>query len=218
MKKNSIIFGLILLTFGMMSCRSGEEQSYKNFIGTWGVERIEYWVYNVDYAGQPIAASFEMDTMYEYDVNDPGYGIQMVYNSDKTGEYRDFAIDSMWFKWNETYQEYDMYLAPPDDYDSVIYCPDTTLVYTFKYLYDDESHDLVMKMSNQHTFMMTIAELTDNSLISENVWDYDETTHTEKMEKFFMKKVGAAPKQASKGTHPQHPVSRMTQALFNVEH
>ena len=216
------MMGLMVLAIGISACHHDneqEEQSYKTLIGTWGVDKLEYWLCNVDYAGQPIAASFVLDTSYDYDVNDPGYGIQLVYNSDKTGEYRDFAIDSMWFKWNETNGRYDVYLAPPKDgFDSVIYCPDTTLVYSFRYLYDAENRDLIMKMSNQHTLMMTLVELTENSIVSENPFDYDETTYTEKIEKFYLKRVGDAPKHSAKAPQRHHPVSRLTQELFHQEH
>ena len=205
----------LAVMFILFACGDSNE---KSFVGTWGIEKLEYWKYNVDYAGNPITASYFLDTVYEYDVNDPSYGIQLVFNKDKTGEYRDFAIDSIWFKWNETLGRYDTYLAPPaTGYDSVIYCPDTTLVYSFRYVYDEDDHDLVMKMSNLHTFMMTIVEFTDNSIISENRFDLDEETHTEKMEKFYMKRVGNASKQGAKsGIH--HPVSRLTMELFNQEH
>lgn len=213
--KRFIYLTLSLAVIFVLSSCGGPD--YKSFVGTWGIEKLEYWHYNVDYAGNPITASYVLDTTYEYDVNDPGYGIQLIFREDKSGEYRDFAIDSIWFKWNETSGMYDSYLAPPaSGYDSVIYCPDTTLVYSFRYVYDEEDQDLVMKLSNNHTFMMTILELTDNSIVSVNLFDLNQETHTEKMEKFYMKRVGKASKQVSKsGNH--YPVSRLTQELFNQE-
>ena len=209
-----------MVLVGMASCGGHEDNkpSYKSFIGTWGVERIEYWEYNIDYAGNPIAASYEKTGEYEYDVNDPSYGIQLVYNSDKSGEYRDFAIDSMWFKWDETIQDYDVYLTAPDEFDSVIACPDTMLVYHYTYLYDADESALYMNMDYLRTFMMKITELNDDSFISENRFNLDQATHTEKMEKFFMKRVGNAPKQASRSAQRHQPVSRLTQELFNQKH
>lgn len=219
MKKISFILGFIVLTLGMASCGGHDDNkpTYKNFIGTWGVEKIEYWEYNIDYAGNPIAASYEKTGEFEYDVNDPGYGIQLVYNSDKSGEYRDFAIDSMWFKWDETIQDYDVYLTKPEEFDSVIACPDTTLIYRYTYLFDSDENALYMNMDYLRTFKMTIVELNEDSFISENRFSLDQATHTEKMEKFFMKRVGNAPK-SFRSTQRHQPVSRLTQELFNQEH
>ena len=69
---------------------SCSKTDFKSFIGTWGVEKIEY--YNIDYAGNPIAASLETFT---FDPNDTNNGIQLVFRTDKTGEMRDSAIDSI---------------------------------------------------------------------------------------------------------------------------
>ncbi|MBP5573567.1 MAG: hypothetical protein J6X40_05310 [Bacteroidales bacterium] len=225
MKKIAFIAAMMLMVFGMASCggsdnggsEGGDSQSYKNFIGVWGVEKLEYWEYNIDYAGNPIAASYEKTGEFEYDVNDPGYGIQLVYNSDKTGEYRDFAIDSIWFKWNEELQDYDVYLVRPDGgFDSVIYCPDTTLVNQYTYLYDADDMDLYMNMDYLRTFKMHIVELTDNTFVSENRYQQDQATHTEKLERFFMKKVGPAPKSVAKGGQSRHNrVPHLSQELFH---
>lgn len=223
MKKFSFIAVMMLLAFSLGSCQDPQNnedeggQTYRNFIGVWGVEKIEYWEYNIDYAGNPIAASYEKTSEFEYDVEDPSYGIQLVYNSDKTGEYRDFAIDSMWFKWNESIQDYDMYLVRPDEgYDSVIYCPDTILVSRYTYLYDDEDKALYMNMDYLRTFKMEIVELTDSTFLSENRYQLDQGTHTEKMEKFFMKRVGPAPKNVAKASQERHnPVPEMSRTLFH---
>lgn len=223
MKKTAFIIGMMVLALGLASCgpKNDENQTtYKSFIGTWGIEKLEYWLYNIDYAGQPIAASYILDTAYDFDVNDPNYGIQLVFNKDKTGEYRDFAIDSIWFKWNENKQKYDVYLAPPvTGYDSVIYCPDTTLVYQFSYLYDNEEDALYMNMDYLSTLRMKIVEITESAFVSENRYDVDPDTHTEKMEKFYMKRVSKASQSSAKSAQgcPQR-VSRLTQELFNQEH
>ena len=57
------------------------ESAEKVFIGTWGVEKIDY--YNIDYAGNPIVASI---MTYAYDPNDISNGIQLVFREDNTGE------------------------------------------------------------------------------------------------------------------------------------
>jgi len=212
MKKITLLALFAIVAMQFTSCGKLNE---KAFVGTWGVEKIEY--YNIDYAGNPIAASYEKTGEFEYDVNDPGYGIQLVYNSDKSGEYRDFAIDSMWFKWDETIQDYDVYLTKPEEFDSVIACPDTTLIYRYTYLFDSDENALYMNMDYLRTFKMTIVELNEDSFISENRFRLDQATHTEKMEKFFMKRVGNAPK-SFRSTQRHQPVSRLTQELFNQEH
>ena len=220
MKRIVCFFGLLILTLGMFSCRGHNEDdqlTYKAFIGTWGLEKLEYWKYNIDYAGNPIAASYEKTHEYDYDINDPDYGIHLVYNSDKTGEYRDFAIDSMWFKWNEKFQRFDVYLVAPDEgFDSVIYCPDTVLVRAFDYFYDAERSNLYMTMSNHDNFNMHVAEHTDNTLVMENIYELDEDTHTEKMEKYCMKRVGPAPKQSAKVMQGRkHRVPYLSRKLFH---
>ena len=109
MRKISLwVVALVALLF--TSC--GKED-FKSFVGTWGVEKLEY--YNIDYAGNPIAASLES---YSYDPEDANNSIQLVFREDKTGEMRDGAIDTLWLDYNEE----------TDTYETVIYNPDTILV------------------------------------------------------------------------------------------
>lgn len=215
-KLNRVIMAAFVMVF-LASCGPSD---YKQFIGTWGVERIEYWQYNIDYAGNPIAASYEMDTFYDYDVNNPNHGIQLVFKSDKSGSYRDFAIDSIWFKWNETDGQYDVYLAPPTTgYDSVIYCPDTVLVTNFSYSYDEDAQVLYMNMDYLRTFMMNIIDLTSNTFVSENRYSLDQAAHLERLERFYMKRVSDSSKSSRSGSKSRHtPAPRMSQELFNVQH
>ena len=88
------------------------------FLGIWGVEKIEY--YNIDYAGNPIAASLET---YTYDPNDIEHGIQLVFREDKTGEIRDNSVDFIdtTLVTNFTYAyDFDIYklFINEDDYQS----------------------------------------------------------------------------------------------------
>ena len=53
MKKLTLFATLAILAVMFASCKKVD---YNAFVGTWGVEKIEY--YNIDYAGNPIAASF----------------------------------------------------------------------------------------------------------------------------------------------------------------
>ena len=70
MKKVTLLTMMAMMAMLFASC---SKTDYKTFIGTWGVEKIEY--YNIDYAGNPIAASLETFT---FDPNDTNNGIQLV--------------------------------------------------------------------------------------------------------------------------------------------
>ena len=54
MKKLTLFATIAVAAILFASCNKID---YKSFVGTWGVEKIEY--YNIDYAGNPIAASME---------------------------------------------------------------------------------------------------------------------------------------------------------------
>ena len=64
MKKLTFLTMMVLAALMITSCSKSD---YKSFIGTWGVEKIEY--YNIDYAGNPIAASLETFTFNPNDTN-----------------------------------------------------------------------------------------------------------------------------------------------------
>ena len=167
---------------------SCNKTNYKSFVGTWGVEKIEY--YNIDFAGNPIAASMEA---YTYDPNDTTNGIHLVFREDKTGEMRDSAIDSVWI-WNEETQ----------NYDSSIYNPDTVMVYTFTYSYDNSESALYMRVKYTYpyeylrTFMMKVSDVTDNSFIYEN--EYDNNF----VERAYLKRVSNTTSKSTRQT-PKHP-------------
>ena len=69
MKKLGIITLCAVCTFLFASCG----KDYKTFVGTWGVEKIEY--YNIDYAGNPIAATI---VTHNYD---PDTQVLTIYNT-----------------------------------------------------------------------------------------------------------------------------------------
>ena len=155
---------------------SCSKTDFKSFIGTWGVEKIEY--YNIDYAGNPIAASLETFT---FDPNDADNGIQLTFRADKTGEMRDSAIDSLLV-------------------DSVyIQCPDTVLVTRFTYSYDKSDKSLYMNMDNSaRPFRLQIENLTSDSFTYENEYG------TDYMEKAYLKRISKSTKSASRNM-PAHP-------------
>ena len=67
MKKLTFIAVLAITALFFASCG---KKDYEKFIGTWGVEKIEY--YNIDYAGDLIPGSM---TTYDYDPNSTDNGI-----------------------------------------------------------------------------------------------------------------------------------------------
>lgn len=153
-----------------------------DFLGTWGVEKIEY--YNIDFFGQPIEASY---SIFEFDPYDIDNGIQLVFREDRTGEMRDSAVDTLWFNDG-----------------SIIVCPDTTIVNTFTYSFDELQSTLFMKMDYAHTFSMTINEMSLNSFVYVN--EYEENY----VEKAYLKRLSATPtktKSSIKTRHPKKPGS-----------
>ena len=185
MKKLTLFATLAIAALMFTSCN---KTNYKTFVGTWGVEKIEY--YNIDFAGNPIAGSMET---HIYDPNDTCNGIHLVFRENKTGEMRDSAIDTVWL-YNEETQEYDSY----------IYRPDTVMVYTFTYTYDASESSLIMKTRYTYpyeymrTFMMKVSDITDNSFIYENEYDVNF------VERAYLKRVSKATSKATRQT-PNHP-------------
>ena len=183
MKKLTLFATLAIVALLFASCNKND---YTKFVGTWGVEKIEY--YNIDYAGNPIAASLET---YSYDPNSTDNGIQLIFRSDKSGEMRDSAIDTLWTDWNQATQVYESYIP----------CPDTVLVYTFTYSYDKNEHTLYMNMNYGNsikTFQMIIDNLTDDSFSYENEYSKDY------MERAYLKRVSKSSSKSGRDvtTHP----------------
>ena len=163
------------------SCRKND---YKSFVGTWGVEKIEY--YNTDYAGNPIPSSM---TTYDMVPGDEQSGIDLIFKEDKTGEMRDRSRDTLIVEVS----------INPTVYDTII-CPDTTLVRAFTYSYDAAESILYMNMDNAHTYKMNILSLDKNSFIYENEYGQDY------VEKAYMKRISkSASKDNSRKSQPQRP-------------
>ncbi len=189
MKKLTFIMTLALTALLFASCNN--KIDYKSFVGTWGVERIEY--YNIDYAGNPIAASMQY---VDYDLDDPDNCIKLIFREDKTGEMLDSDVDTVWTDWNSETQEYESY----------IYNPDTTLVTTFTYSYVEEESTLYMNMKYSYpyvysrTFMMKISGWDGDSFIYENEYnvDYMEKAYLKRLSKTTSKSAG---RQAMKRPH-----------------
>ena len=177
MKKLTLLVALAVLM--LASCNKTD---YKSFVGTWGVERLEY--YNIDYYGHPIDASMNY---IDFDLNDPDNGIQLVFREDKTGEMRDSAVDTVWTDWNSDTQQYESY----------IYNPDTTLVTTFTFTYDKSESALYMNMRYTYpyeymrTFMMKISDMDDDSFVYENEYDVNY------LEKAYLKRISDTPSKSA---------------------
>lgn len=187
MKKLALFAVMALAALVFASCNKTD---YKSFVGTWGVEKIEY--FNIDFYGNPIDASMES---YNYNPNDPDNTIQLVFREDKTGEMRDGAIDTLWLDYNEE----------TDVYETAIYCPDTVLVYTFTYSYDKSESALYMNMKYTYpyvysrTFMMKVSDMDDNSFIYENEYNVNY------VEKAYLKRVSDVPTKSSGHDAVKHP-------------
>lgn len=173
MKKVTLLTMMAIAAMLFTSCSKND---YKSFVGKWGVEKIEY--YNIDYAGNPIAASLETFT---FDPNDADNGIQLTFRADKTGEMRDSAIDSLLV-------------------DSVyIHCPDTVVVTKFTYSYDKNDKSLYMNMDNSaRPFRLQIENLTSDSFTYENEYGVDY------VEKAYLKRISKSTTSSSKNV-PAHP-------------
>jgi hypothetical protein len=157
MKKLSLITLCAFCAILFASCN----KDYKYFVGTWGVEKIDY--YNIDYAGNPIAATVET---YVYSPEDTNNGIQLIFRNDQTGEMRDSAVDTVWIWSDET-----------ESYDSYIFNPDTVLVTPFTFSYDKKVSALYCEMKYTYpytytrTFRMKIYNQTDSSFDYENLYE-----------------------------------------------
>ena len=180
MKKLTLFATLAMAALLFVSCN---KTGYKSFVGTWGVEKIEY--YNIDYAGNPIAGSLNT---YFYDPSSTDNGIQMIFRENKTGEIRDSAIDTIWIKEDETV--------------TYICCPDTVLVYTFTYSYD-ESSDILYMNTDYGTYInisgMHVYNRTDNSFIYENEYQKDY------VEKAYVKRISKTTKGSGNRQTVRHP-------------
>ena len=113
--KKLTLFVMAFVALLFASCNKNKTD-YKSFVGTWGVEKIEY--FNIDYYGHPISSSIES---FNYNPNDPDNTIQLVFREDKTGEMRDGAIDTLYLDYNEETQVYETVLYPDVEDNSFVY-------------------------------------------------------------------------------------------------
>ena len=193
MKKVTLFLTAAVMAMMFASCR---HVSYKSFVGTWGVDKIDYYI--LDHYHNPIAATLET---YTYNAEDPDNTIQLVFREDKTGEMRDGAIDTLWLDYNEE----------TGIYETVIPASDTILVYTFTYSYDENESALYMNMKYTYpyeysrTFMVQVSDLTDNSFSYVNEYDLNY------VEKAYLKRVSSKPTKGSRSEskYPHKPGSML---------
>ena len=178
MKKLILFATLAMAALLFTSCNKID---YKSFVGTWGVEKIEY--YNTDYAGNPIAGSMET---HIFDPDDTNNGIHMIFREDKTGELRDSALDSV---------------QAVQDGDTVyVYCPDTIVVTRFTYSYDQSDRTLYLNLENvARPYRLQISNFIDNSFVYENEYYIDY------VERAYLKRVSNTPMRSASRKAAKHP-------------
>lgn len=159
----------------LAACNNKKENN--PFLGSWGVEKIEY--YNTDYAGNPIAASLETFNMTP---GDPNNGIDLIFKADKTGEMRDRSQDTLWLDYNQT----------THIYETIIICPDTTIVTPFTYSFDNGASVLYLTPEHARPYMMHISNMTDNSFVYENEYGNNY------VEKAYLKRLSETKSSLSK--------------------
>ncbi len=179
MNRTRLSFVLFSLLLMMFSCKpddpvqpEGPEDEKNPFVGSWGVEKIEY--YNIDYAGNPIESSLRT---YLMTPGDSLNGIDLIFREDMTGEMRDRSQDTLWLDYNEQTQVYEQ----------IIICPDTTLINTFSYSYDERSSSLYLNMDYVHTFRLLIENLEDDSFTYVNEYNQDD------VERAFLRRLSDIP-------------------------
>jgi hypothetical protein len=149
MKRFNLIIALAVIALGFLACNK-DGDDYEVFIGTWGVERIDY--YNTDFNGNPIQNTIET---YTFTPGDPHDGIDLIFNKDRSGEMRDRSRDTLFIN-NDT-----------------ILCPDTTIVTRFTYSYhkDDATLYMNMQVAHPYTFQLNIVSINDNKFVYVNEYD-----------------------------------------------
>lgn len=186
MKKLTVFTAMLMLVVVLASCG---KDNYKSFIGTWGVERIDY--YNIDYAGNPIEASVE--TFY-FTPGDMNNGIDLVFREDKTGEMRDRSRDTLKFDYDTVSQTYQ----------TIIVCPDTTLVTRFTFSYNADDGLLFMNLQTLHPiiYQMRVKFYDDDTFVYENEY---ETDYVEKarLVRYSTETRGDKSKPVSMKRHPK---------------
>lgn len=178
MKRIFLFFFALAMVLGWTSCGKND---YMAFVGTWGVDRIDY--YYIDFYGQPIESTIET---YYFTPGDTINGIDLIFRSDRSGEMRDHSRDTIGIP------VYNMNNEPVDT--TYVIRPDTTIVSKYTYSYHDDDATLYMNMEilwryyrrtpvndtfqdnleeieRRLTYQMHIEQLTDNSFIYENEYN-----------------------------------------------
>lgn len=184
MKKLTLIASLIAVVFCLVSCKS---DPIEKFIGKWGVERIEY--YNIDYAGNPIPSTIDV---HEFPLNDAYDGIDLVFESNKTGNMYRRDIDTFFVQIS----------VSPEAFDTIIN-PDSTWVIPFVYSYDDDASVLYMTMQDDmRTFMLKINSYTDNA------FSYINEYNLNIVEKAFLKRLNNSKNAEKSVSKPSYRIRR----------
>lgn len=179
---------MTMVAFAALLFASCSKHDYSQFVGTWGVEKIEY--YNIDYAGHPIAGSLKY---YEYDPYDADNSIRLIFKDDKTGEMRDSAIDTIWTDQNETTEEYETFIV----------CPDTVVVTAFTCSYDKSDESLYMILEDDpRPYRMHIVDIDKDSFVYENEYG------TDYVEKAYLKRINKSATKTASRKPVSHPHNR----------
>ena len=192
MKKITLLTLCAVVAMQFTSCAKLDE---KSFVGTWGVEKIEY--YNIDYAGNPISSS---TTTFNMVPGDQQSGIDLIFREDMTGEMRDRSQDTLKLDFDEE----------TGTYGTIIVCPDTTLVTKFTYSVDGRSSILYMNLTYPvvRTYKMNIVNMDKDSFVYENEYYQDY------VEKAYMKRLSnSTSKSANRSGQSSRP--RREGSLFS---
>lgn len=174
------------VAFAAMLFTSCGKHDYDEFVGTWAAEKVEY--YNIDYAGNPIAASMET---YTYNPEDEDNSIRLTFRADRTGEMRDSAIDTLYTNYDE---EHEIYL-------DTIPCSDTVMIYHFTCSFDKFNQCMYMNMSDSpRPYRLDIVSMDKNSFVYVNEYGNDY------VEKSYMKRISGKVTKSEKTSKPvRHP-------------
>jgi len=174
------------VAFAAMLFTSCGKHDYDEFVGTWGAEKVEY--YNIDYAGNPIAASMQT---YTYDPEDEDNSIRLTFRADNTGEMRDSAIDTLYTNYDE---EHEIYL-------DTIPCSDTVMIYNFTCSFDKFNQCMYMNIVGEaRPYRIDIVNMDKNTFVYVNEYGNDY------VEKAYMKRITGKVTKSEKSSKPvRHP-------------
>jgi hypothetical protein len=173
------------VAFAAMLFTSCGKHDYDEFVGTWGAEKVEY--YNIDYAGNPIAASMQT---YTYDPEDEDNSIRLTFRADNTGEMRDSAIDTLYTNYDE---EHEIYL-------DTIPCSDTVMIYNFTCSFDKFNQCMYMNIVGEaRPYRIDIVNMDKNTFVYVNEYGNDY------VEKAYMKRITGKVTKSGSSKPVRHP-------------